>query len=260
MGTCADSLKMTEEGSPSTIVNSSLFELARPSSTRIVGGHLIELNRFVLALLTNEIDDDNIPLDLLGGDSLVDVGCGRGSWAFAIRTKTTKTIYAIGIDLSIDNLRFCKFHRLYNDLILADASHLPFTSTSFDIAIASEVIEHMTKTNGLEFLKILERLAGVVIITTPNGHLETHEVGLESHQSGWGPSDLRKLGYIVHGIGFKQYRSRLLPWPFGPALFYLMTPVSFALPRLGAWLIAKKVVRMPGGTRSVTSSVGERIA
>jgi len=42
-------------------------------------------------------------------------------------------------------LKYCKKHKLYDTLILADAKYLPFRVGAFDIIIALELIEHLTK-------------------------------------------------------------------------------------------------------------------
>ena len=41
-----------------------------------------------------------------------------------------------------------KRHRVYNDIILADARHLPFRRKSFDVILAAELVEHLEKKEG----------------------------------------------------------------------------------------------------------------
>jgi ubiquinone/menaquinone biosynthesis C-methylase UbiE len=64
-------------------------------------------------------------------------------------------------------LFFVKKFCVYEDLILADASHLPFKDDSFDYVLCSEVIEHLSKQSGRRLLAEIDRVCkGRAIITT----------------------------------------------------------------------------------------------
>ena len=67
-----------------------------------------------------------------------------------------------------------------------------------------EVVEHMTKRDGYRLLSEMERVSHrKIILSTPNRHLSwrQREERLQ-HKSHWTPSDFKKLGYKVRGIGF----------------------------------------------------------
>lgn len=202
----------------------------------------MELDRFVFSQLKEGSNESNGPLDLFGGRSFLDVGCGTGQWGMMIRTNCLEDIYSVGIDLGLENLKFCKYHKLYDEVILADVSKMPFRNESFDVAIASEIVEHIPKSSGVRMLFDLENFSKVIIVTTPNGFLKSEQAGLETHVCGWSPNDFKKMGYSVHGIGFKYYRSRRIPFSMGAALFYVLTPVTYVVPSFfSAWLIARKI-------------------
>ena len=98
-------------------------------------------------------------------------------------------------------------------MILGDVRQLAgaFEAGSFECCIAIDVIEHLSKEEGLEFAKNMERIAShrVVIITPsgflPQGHAE--EGDLQAHHSGWEAAEMREMGYKVIGLlGPKAWR------------------------------------------------------
>ncbi|MEM2704402.1 MAG: class I SAM-dependent methyltransferase, partial [Candidatus Bathyarchaeia archaeon] len=143
----------------------------------------------------------------LTGKVILDIGCGKGLWGYLMKCeKQGDKAYCIGLDISIDYLKFVKRHNIYDDLILADASNLPFRAKSFDIVIASEIIEHLQRDKGFKLLNEIDAICkGKAIITTPNGFLPSrHEkCSFEYHKSGWRAKDFRSYHYKVRGIGFK---------------------------------------------------------
>lgn len=111
------------------------------------------------------ITKGNMTMEFAGNTQMVlDVGCGWGRELIRLRN-------AIGIDVS---LPFLKTARNYvkNDVILADAHHMPFREDSFDFIVTSEVLEHVA--NAVQVLKELKRvlkLKGRLLIQTPNKSL-----------------------------------------------------------------------------------------
>jgi ubiquinone/menaquinone biosynthesis C-methylase UbiE len=139
------------------------------------------------------------------GGNIVDIGCGKGIYGFLLRTQEINN-YMVGVDIERRHLLFCLKHKIYDDVILADATCLPFRKSSFKIVLASEVIEHIEKSKGKVFLKELERICNCrIILTTPNGYfpfsLELYPY--ETHKSTYSASELKRFGYKVFGIGFK---------------------------------------------------------
>jgi len=199
--------------------------------------HQLELHRFVLY----EIPNKEIK-------SILDCGCGRGIWGYLIREKFfEKTIYLVGVDLHKPYLEFCKKYRVYDDLVNADISALPFRQKSFDIVIGIEVIEHIPKEKGASFLEVIESIAKKkVIITTPNGYKAQgafNYTNTENHRSGWQTHDFKKRNYRVHGIGIRL--SHLCDnlktfWWLTWSLYYILTPLAYIVPQIGDTLLAIK--------------------
>jgi len=198
------------------------------------GAHPHEYTRFVLAMVPN-------------GENIVDIGCGKGIYGFLLRTHEETARYMVGVDIERRHLLFCLKHKIYDDVILADATCLPFRKSSFQIVLACDVIEHIEKSKGKVFLKELERICnGRIILTTPNGtfpfSLESYPY--ETHKSTYSSPELIKFGYKVFGIGFKDFlklgRMGLLGKFLGWALFYFFTPIAILFPRIGQFLICSK--------------------
>jgi 2-polyprenyl-3-methyl-5-hydroxy-6-metoxy-1,4-benzoquinol methylase len=110
----------------------------------------------------------------------------------------------IGIDLSEPYLKGCKFHKVYDDVILASVLFLPFKSKGVDVVLASEIIEHLPKNDGKRFFDEIDRVCKErAIITTPNIHVATSTRGLDAHKSHYSQKELKSRGYKVYGIGAK---------------------------------------------------------
>jgi 2-polyprenyl-3-methyl-5-hydroxy-6-metoxy-1,4-benzoquinol methylase len=103
----------------------------------------------------------------LGARRVVDIGCGNGALC---RELATRGYEVVGCEPSTDGVRFAQsaapeivFHRLGVD---DDPSAVG--NESFDVAIATEVIEHLVRPRNLpRFAKQLLRAGGHLIISTP---------------------------------------------------------------------------------------------
>jgi hypothetical protein len=201
----------------------------------------------IIPLITSCIPQDHV-------ESCLDCGCGWGKWAGILRTHIPAVMYSyiVGVDIFLDNLKYCRDYGSYDDVVQADIRHLPFRVDAFDVIVASEVIEHIKKAEGENFLKVVEKVSKKrVIISAPNGewpdnptHYKNGKVNIyENHKSFWTPKDFAARGYCVHAIGLK------LDSPSGGPLIkqiisgldYLLFP-SWFIPQLGKHLVAFKDV------------------
>lgn len=175
---------------------------------------------------------------------ILDAGCGRGINGYLIRaSRNLKGSKLIGIEINDTYLNLCKKHKIYDKLIKHRLPTVPLKDKSVDFLICLEVIEHLTKKDGLKLLDELERVSrGRIIVTTPN--LFFHADGLEhedDHHSLWSIQDFKKRGYKIIGMGLKT--PLMLDDPFlkiKQALYFFMTPFSYFFPSIGAYIIAVK--------------------
>lgn len=140
-------------------------------------------------------------LDKLPCKVILDVGCGKGSFAKFIRSRLP-TAYVVGLEIYRPYLIDAK--EAFDDVILCDVRFLPIRNKAVNAVIANQVIEHLSKADGYKFLTEANKIAiNQVIITTPVGsnpkhHLENGNPWQE-HKSSWHPNEFKSLGYRVIG-------------------------------------------------------------
>jgi len=102
------------------------------------------------------------------GDTVLDVGCGKGDLLNYIQTKTDR---GYGVDISKQNLRVAK--KLLSPVVklsLQDInSKTNFPNNFFDVILLTDVIEHTIDRYSLFIeLKRILKLDGIIVIVTPN--------------------------------------------------------------------------------------------
>lgn len=171
-----------------------------------------------------------------GMQSLLDVGCGRGIIGALSRIyREPKRL--VGLDVYGPYLEFCQRFSLYDELVQWDLEKLPlpFGAEEFEVATCIEVIEHLHREHGERLLDELERVAQRVVVTTPNLFFEQAEYDGNLHQrhlSFWRPSDFRRRGYKVLGVGvftIAGRQVRYLSAALGSATRYVPTLSSLLL-------------------------------
>ena len=170
-----------------------------------------------------------------GDKSYLDIGCGKGKWGYLLKTSHKPPSYIVGGDIDLNNLRYAKKHKIYDDVVLLDGRHLPFRDDSFDIVLAIEVIEHMEKIEGQKLLDEAERVSRErVVVSTPllgarYWYSEKH------HISKWTVGDLRRRGYTVRGVGFSFF-GRFTTY----RLAFALAPLAYYMPQMSYILLAWK--------------------
>lgn len=92
--------------------------------------------------------------------SILNVGCGDGRVTRAVK----ENYEIVGVDLSATAARL--FH---GTALLGSIDALPFRDRSFDLVLATEVLEHLPDRIYAEALKELQRVAGrYLLVTVPN--------------------------------------------------------------------------------------------
>jgi predicted TPR repeat methyltransferase len=158
-----------------------------------------------------------------GCTKLLDVGCGSDS---PVRYFADK-IYCVGVDLHEASIEESKKQGIHNDYYLMDVLEIQkkFAAKSFDCVLASDVIEHLTKEDGLKLLEMMEAIAKKrVIVFTPNGFLPQGEYDdnpWQVHKSGWEITEMEARGYRVIGInGYKSFRGEYADIRLRPKLIW----------------------------------------
>lgn len=156
-------------------------------------------------------------------ETLLDVGCGNDSPVQFL----SQEIHKVGVDIfepSIEASRQKKIHSDYVKLnVLEIEDH--FEESSFDCAIATDLIEHLEKKDGYELIKQMEKVSkNRIIIFTPNGFLEQGEYDQnpwQVHHSGWTPEEMEEMGFTVYGInGMKSLRGEYSGIRYKPKIFW----------------------------------------
>ncbi len=185
-----------------------------------------------LARILNEI-----PLDTR---TLIDVGCGRGIIGALMRIyREPKRL--VGVDIFQPYLDFCKKFNLYDEVYCLDLTKLPrsFRSKEFDVVTCIEVLEHLAKKDGEKLLDEMERLAKLVIVTTPTTFFPQQDFDhnpFQKHVSFWTLADFRKRNYDVKGFGEFLIRRRRIRY-----ISSFLSPLCQKwFPQFAVFLLAKK--------------------
>lgn len=182
------------------------------------------------------------PIVLTG--TILDLGCGKGINGFLIRlSRYLQNARLVGLDINDEYINFCKKYSIYDKMIKKSLPKIPFKNKSINLVICTEVIEHLTKKDGLKLLDEIDRVCkGRVILTTPNIFFKTMPGDPDDkHLSLWTIKDFKMRGYKVYGVGLKMpllWGDKFLK--FKQALYYFFTPISFIFPWLSGSLIAVK--------------------
>lgn len=177
-------------------------------------------------------------------ESILDVGCGQG-YPMRLLHLVMKPGKTVGVDLFKKYIKEAKRHHLHDDYVLADIRKMKFKRKSFDVVLASMVIEHLPARDGKKFIKDLEKIARKqVIIVTNIGEMYHPPVDgneLQLHKSHYYPEDFEKLGYKVVKYGRKSLFGdngvvhKINNDLIRKAIFFtsiILSPLYYAFPRL----------------------------
>ena len=102
--------------------------------------------------------------------NIVDVGCGEGIPAKFLRRH--RHAFMLGLDIFLPSILTARKNGCHDQYIQADVRYLPIAEKSFDVVMSMEVLEHLDRQEGLDFLQALERIARrQVIVTTPEANM-----------------------------------------------------------------------------------------
>jgi len=164
---------------------------------------------------TSPLAFDPVVVQNVLGHSFLDVGCGHGKWGYLLkkyRWSASIPVSVTGIDLFEPHIDSLRKEAVYDQLLVASATDLPFQEKSFDSAIACEVLEHLSQEDGKKLIDELKRVCRLsFVVTTPNfpclrGGGETLD-GFnmyEAHKHNFLYEEFRLLGFTqIIGLGLK---------------------------------------------------------
>ncbi len=143
--------------------------------------------------------------ELMDCKSILDLGCGNHSMVPSV---VPDNVYTVGVEYFKPYYEEAVQEARHKKYINANIMETEFEDKSFDAVVLLDVLEHLTKGEGDELLKRMERWAKKkVIVFTPNGFIP--QEGYDSnpfmkHKSGWQAHEFKKMEYQVFGVrGFK---------------------------------------------------------
>ncbi len=165
---------------------------------------------------------------LMGCESVLDIGCG-----------VTPTMRQLGVPQSVGAEGYApsfleaKRQNTHDQLVQCDIRELEkqFQPRQFDACVALDVIEHLTKSDGLKLMADMEKIAKKrVIFFTPSGFLPQHHASnddLQEHLSGWEAAEMEQKGYQVTGLlGPKSLRGEYHALKYRPAAFWALASMA----------------------------------
>jgi hypothetical protein len=159
---------------------------------------------------------------LLGCQSVLDVGCGASP-----TMRQLGVPHAVGIEGYKPSVERAKQLNTHDEMVHGDVRELQqyFRPKQFDACVALDVIEHVTKPDGIKMMQAMEKIAvKKVVFLTPSGFLPQKHTAcddLQEHLSGWEPSEMIGYGYKVTGLlGPKRLRGEYHVLKKKPRVFW----------------------------------------
>jgi SAM-dependent methyltransferase len=165
--------------------------------------------------------------------SCLDIGCGDVS-----PVQLLDFDHTLGLEAHTPTLERGRAKRTHSQFQRGRAEEVGtlFSENQFDAVVALDLVEHLSKEDGLQLIRAMDRIARKrILLFTPNGYLEQEGRGddLQEHLSGWDPVEMRRLGFRVIGMhghralrgpGHKQrIRPHVLGGVLSVASHYLLT-------------------------------------
>jgi ubiquinone/menaquinone biosynthesis C-methylase UbiE len=191
---------------------------------------------------------------------VLDIGAGSAWYWEEIANEITNfslevtLLDAVQLDSKLSRHQQLEFRRLVGT---APESLTEITANEFDLVVAFDLIEHLSKENGYKLLYEIDRISeNSSMLFTPNGYVwqpPSMNNPFNAHISGWTPSELRKLGWdqLRGHTGLRVLREPyglekkiVKYWPMSE-LDALLKLASFRMPRFAFAYSAVKRVKNP---------------
>lgn len=138
--------------------------------------------------------------------TILDLGCGQGKPMEFVKLRM-EVKKSVGVDLFEPYIIEARQKKIHNKYVIRDIRKVNFPAKSFDLVMASHVLEHLPKKDAWKVLDNMEKMASKqVIAVTPIGeHYHKLEDGniLQMHLCAFTGSDFIKKGYKIKKYGWK---------------------------------------------------------
>jgi SAM-dependent methyltransferase len=191
-------------------------------------------------------------LDLLGFQSLLDVGCGQGWLVEALRNAGCE---AVGLDVSLWAVQ----HAAEDAVVyLGWAGDLPFEANQFEVVLLWKVLEHLSEEEAFDALMEAKRVArDLVVICVTVEHYINDPTHITVRPAAWWENEFRRVGLAVEPgltqelddwLGQPPNRAYVLTKPLrrGPSLSSFCRAWEFLREKLG-WVEDVRIFLEPGG-------------
>jgi SAM-dependent methyltransferase len=190
--------------------------------------------------------------------TILDVGCGKGIRMAAMRLSRKESVSCmVGADIFYPYIERCRKDFIHDDYVWCDVRHLPFREKSFDTVLCLDVLEHMTRGDGLNLIGEMEAIARAqVIVSTPIGEMvqDSYDANpYQEHIGCWYPNDFEEMGYRIKRLGFLWKHGRRRPLrdaahvgllrPLQVVVYPLAGLLVALYPKLASAMVAVKELR-----------------
>lgn len=180
---------------------------------RVIFGHFRDHSHKILAK------------EIIGScKTLLDLGCGASS---PIQEFAAALQYTVGVDYFKSSINKSEDKQIHDEYRLMNVLNIDteFEENSFDGVLAYDLIEHLSKEDGLKLISMMEKIARKkVIVYTPNGFLPQRAYDgnqYQIHLSGWRIEEMKAMGFRVIGInGWKILRGERAQIRWRPTFFW----------------------------------------
>lgn len=186
--------------------------------------------------------------------SVLEIGCGTGKHMSYLREslRLGGVDLIVGLDIWLPYLILNKQNRTHDQFILGDACFLPFKEKSFDLVLALDLLEHISKKNGKKLLLDLDRVARQrIVLSLPIGWHPSHHLSnpYDEHVSAWFCDELCNMGYklstfYIRHAGGEFFENRLpsILKPLWLAIKVILGIVTNCIPNWAGYMVAYKEV------------------
>ena len=167
---------------------------------------------------------NKLEISLRDCKTILELGAGKSTYLRLFEND----FHITALDAYEKSLEIAKKENLFDAYIVGNTNKLmeKVAPKSFDSVVAFDLIEHLSKEDGMKLIEDMTEVAKKsIIIYTPNGFLfqPAHDNNpFQEHISGWSYEEMISLGFKVYGInGHKKLRGTFAKPKLRPKIFGL---------------------------------------